>query len=97
MDDLDLGCVADLLVVIEEGSYRRAAVRLYRSPSALSRRIQRLERQVGVPLLLRGPAGTVGATAAGVAFAAEAVPLLDAARTARKLAFGRSARPRPSG
>src|SRR3954451_23327815 len=89
--DLDLGCVADFLVLLEEGSYRHAADRLHLSTSALSRRVQRLEHQVGVPLVERGPAGTLGATAAGTAFAAGAGPLLAAARAARDLAREASA------
>src|SRR4051812_2916982 len=89
--DLDLGCVADFLVVLEEGGVRRAAARLYLSAPALSRRIQRLEHQVGVPLLVRGPTGTLGATAAGLTFAAKARPVLQAAREAQAMAREASA------
>jgi DNA-binding transcriptional LysR family regulator len=89
--DLDLGCVADFLVLLEVGGYHRAAVRLHLSASALSRRIQRLEHQVGVPLVVRGPTGTLGATSAGLAFAEGAGPLLQAARAARASARTASA------
>jgi DNA-binding transcriptional LysR family regulator len=78
--ELDLGCVSDFLVLLEVGHYGRAAQRLHLSGSALSKRVQRLERQVGVPLLVRGPMGTLGPTAAGVRFAAAAAPVLAAAR-----------------
>ena len=84
--ELELTCVADFLVVLEENSFRRAAERQHLSPPALSRRIRRLEQQVGVSLLQRGPAGTGGPTAAGLAFAAAAGALLEAARAARALA-----------
>ncbi|MGY1604497.1 helix-turn-helix domain-containing protein [Geodermatophilus sp. SYSU D00815] len=80
--DLDLRFVADFLVVLEENSFRRAAERRYLSVPALSRRIQRLEHQVGVPLLRRGPEGSSGPTDAGLAFAAGAGALLEAARAA---------------
>lgn len=88
--DLDLGCVADFLVLLEEGSYRRAAGRLHLSTSALSRRMKRLEHQVGVPLLVRGPIGTSGATTAGLAFAEGAGPLLQVAHEARASACRRA-------
>jgi DNA-binding transcriptional LysR family regulator len=78
--ELDLGCVSDFLVLLEVGHYGRAAQQLHLSGSALSKRVQRHERQVGVPLLVRGPMGTLGPTAAGVRFATAAAPLLAAAR-----------------
>jgi DNA-binding transcriptional LysR family regulator len=85
--DLDLGCVASYLVVIEEGHYGRAAARLHLTPSALSKRIRRLEHQVGVSLLVRNEGGVAGPTAAGARFAAQAHPLLAAARAAKAAAL----------
>lgn len=84
--DLDLNCVASFLVLLEEGHFGRAAERLNLTTSALTKRIQRLERQVGVPLVVRGPAGSA-ATAAGLRFAAYAGPLLRTAESARHAAL----------
>jgi DNA-binding transcriptional LysR family regulator len=84
--DLDLMAVADFLVLLEEGHFGKAATRQHLSGSALSKRIQRLEHQVGVPLVLRNASGVVGPTSAGTRFARDAVPLLAAARAARDAA-----------
>lgn len=84
--DLDLNCVASFLVLLEERHYGRAARRLHVSSPGLTKRIHVLERQVGVPLVLRDSAGTVGPTAAGGRFAREAVPLLAQARAAHRAA-----------
>ncbi|MEV6865215.1 LysR family transcriptional regulator, partial [Streptosporangium subroseum] len=73
--DLDLGLVADFLVLVKEGHYGRAAVRLHLTSSALTKRIQRLERQLGVVLVERGPAGVFAVTSAGRRFAIAAEPL----------------------
>jgi len=80
--DLDLNCVTSLLVLLEEGHYGRAAAALHLSQSALTKRIQRLEQQLGVCLLVRDAAGVAGATPAGARFAARAPALLEAARAA---------------
>ncbi|MFC7648577.1 LysR family transcriptional regulator [Streptosporangium lutulentum] len=55
--DLDLGLVADFLVLVKERHYGRAAGRLHLTSSALTKRIHRLERQLGVALVERSPAG----------------------------------------
>jgi LysR family transcriptional regulator, benzoate and cis,cis-muconate-responsive activator of ben and cat genes len=78
---------ASFLVLLEEGRFATAALRLNLSPSALTKRMQRLERQVGVRLLVRDAAGLTGLTPAGARFATEAVPLLEAARAARRAAL----------
>ena len=80
---LDLDCVAGFVVLVEEGSYKHAAAHLHLTPSALTRRIQRLERQVGAQLLVRGPDGVIGPTAAGWRFEARARSLLAASEAAR--------------
>ena len=80
--DLDLSCVASFLVLLREGSYGRAAAVLHLSQSALSKRIQRLERQLGVALVIRDAAGVAGTTPAGARFAEHAPALLAAARAA---------------
>ncbi|MBZ4018033.1 LysR family transcriptional regulator [Streptomyces purpurogeneiscleroticus] len=84
--DLDLGCVESFLILMEEAHYGRAAQRLHLTVSALSKRIARLEHQVGVPLLTRDTSGVAGPTEAGRRFAAHAAPLLAAAHSARAAA-----------
>jgi DNA-binding transcriptional LysR family regulator len=84
--DLDLSLAASFLVLAEEGHYGRAAARLHMTPSALSKRIQRLERQLGVTIIDRGPAGVLRVTTAGRRFADAAGPLLAHAATVRETA-----------
>ena len=91
--DLDLRCVASFLILAETGHYGRAAAQLHVTTAALTKRIQRLERQVGVPLLIRDTAGVTGLTAAGRRFATEAESLLAAAQVARAAARGEAASP----
>jgi DNA-binding transcriptional LysR family regulator len=55
--ELDLGLASSFLVLAEEGHYGRAAARLHVTSPALTKRIQRLERQLGVVVLQRGSAG----------------------------------------
>ncbi|WP_329080877.1 MULTISPECIES: LysR family transcriptional regulator [unclassified Streptosporangium] len=90
--DLDLGLVADFLVLVQERHYGRAAVRLHLTSSALTKRIQRLERQVGVALVERDPAGVLTVTSAGRRFATAAVPLIAQAGAARESARATPAR-----
>jgi DNA-binding transcriptional LysR family regulator len=84
--DLDLSLAASFLVLAEEGHYGHAAARLHMTPSALSKRIQRLERQLGVTVIDRGPAGVLRVTTAGRRFADAAGPLLTHAATVRETA-----------
>ena len=91
--DLDLTCVASLLVLYEEQHHGRAAARLRLTPSALTKRIQRLERQVGVKLVTRG-ATAAEPTPAGHRFCAAATSLLRDADAARKAALTAPARDR---
>lgn len=81
--DLDLTLAASFLVLADERHYGRAAARLNVTASALTKRIQRLERQLGVFLLDRGPGGVLDLTAAGGRFAVAAGPLLAHAAAAR--------------
>ncbi|MEU9885921.1 LysR family transcriptional regulator [Sphaerisporangium sp. NPDC051011] len=90
--DLDLGLVADFLVLVEERHYGRAAVQLHLTSSALAKRIQRLERQLGVALVERDPAGVLAVTSAGRRFATAAVPLIAQACAARESARAAPAR-----
>jgi len=55
LDDLDL--VRTFLVVAEEGSLTRAAIRLFRTQSAVTRRLQAFEETLGKSLFHRGKAG----------------------------------------
>ncbi len=86
--DLDIGLIPGLLALAEEGHYGRAAARLHLTASALTRRVQRLERQVGATLVERGPAGVLGLTAAGERFVVAAEPLLAQATAACHAARG---------
>lgn len=72
-----------LLIVLEERSFTRAALRLAITQSGLSQQIQSLERSVGAPLLERLPRG-VRLTAAGAAFVQHAETARSAERRARQ-------------
>lgn len=87
---VDLECAESFVVLSEEMHYGRAATRLYVTSPALSRRIQRLERQLSATLLVRGPTGVLVLTPAGLqAFhhfkilLAQEADLRDAARYTR--------------
>lgn len=84
--DLDLGLTASFLVLVEERHYGRAAARLNLTSAALTKRIQRLERQLGVVVLDRGPGGVLDLTEAGHRFAKSAGPLLAHAEAVRSVA-----------
>lgn len=75
LDDLDL--VSTFLVVAEEGSLTRAAARLFRTQSALTRRLQAFEEAVGRPLFVRSKSG-VRLTSEGQTFLAPAREVLRA-------------------
>lgn len=84
---LDLELAASFLVLIDEWSYRRAAEELHVSRATLTKRMQRLERQLGVRLLERGPEGLTGLTPAGLNFARSAGPLLRQAHAVQRAAL----------
>ena len=71
---LDQQRLAIFLAVTEAGSMSRAAVELRFSPAAVSQHVAALERQVGVPLLIRHARG-VRTTAAGGVLARRAAEL----------------------
>jgi DNA-binding transcriptional LysR family regulator len=54
---VDLRHLRSFVAVAEEGRISGAATRLFITQPALSRQIQRLEREIGVPLLVRVPHG----------------------------------------
>ncbi|MFI5780584.1 LysR substrate-binding domain-containing protein [Nocardia sp. NPDC051570] len=88
---LSLEQVRGFVAVAEEGNFRRAAQRLRMTQPPLSRRIQKLERDIGVPLLDRTQR-QVALTPAGAVFLTEARRLLALAEaapsTARLVAAG---------
>lgn len=51
MDSFSLKC---LVAIVEAGSFTRAAARLFRTQSAVSQQIAKLERTIGKPLFRRG-------------------------------------------
>lgn len=66
-----------LIVLAEELHFGRAAARLHITQPSLSQQVARLEREVGVRLVDRGPRGT-RLTAAGARLAEAALPALEA-------------------
>ena len=90
--NVDLELAASFLTLVDEWHYGHAATALHVSSSALTKRIQRLERQLGVRLVERGPEGLVGLTAAGMDFASTARALLRQAGAAVEAARVASAR-----
>jgi DNA-binding transcriptional LysR family regulator len=96
MADLtDLNLLTTFVAVAEEHHFRRAAERLHVAQPVVSRRIQRLERLVGVPLLER-TTRNVALTEAGIVFLDSARRLLHetdrAVGQARRIAEGRIGR-----
>jgi DNA-binding transcriptional LysR family regulator len=87
---LDLECVESFLVLAEHRHYGRASAALHITSSALTRRMQRLERQVHVRLLERDQGGVLVLTQAGERLAAAAGPLLAQERAARAAVEGRT-------
>jgi len=73
------------VAVAEERHFGRAAERLHMTQPPLSRQIQKLEKELGIALLLREPRG-VSLTAAGDAFLAECHQLLAKAEQAPRRA-----------
>src|SRR3954447_24868138 len=74
-----------LVAVVEEGSFTRAAQRLYVSQPALSHQVKALEGSVGGPLLERTPQA-VHLTPMGRAFLPHAVAAVRAAGEAQRAA-----------
>ena len=80
----DLTRLATLVAVSETGSINQAAARLGYTPPAVSQQLTKLEREVGMPLLVRSRRG-VELTAAGqtlVEYARRIMETLDEARAA---------------
>ena len=60
--ELDLDLTVSFLALMDAGNFGRAAKLLHIAPSTLTKRIQRLEQQLGVDLLERCPTGLAGTT-----------------------------------
>jgi DNA-binding transcriptional LysR family regulator len=86
--DLDLGAVQSFVAVTAHRHFGRAAAELAISVSAVTKRIQRLETDLGVPLIERDSGGFLGLTPAGRRFVQVAPELLRAVQTARFAAAG---------
>ncbi|HEX6451732.1 MAG TPA: LysR family transcriptional regulator [Trebonia sp.] len=101
--DLDLGAVRAFLAVVDDGRFTEAADRLDMTQQAVSKRIARLESDLGVPLLIRSRTGA-RLTEDGAAFlpharalirlADQAIAMLRARRRALRIdALARDAAP----
>ena len=74
-DPREYELVCSFLVVLEEGSLNRAALRLHLAQSSLTRQMQALEHEIGGALFERLPSG-VAPTGAGHALARRMVPVV---------------------
>ncbi len=93
--DLDLfRGVVPFVVVTEEKSFRKAAVRLGVSPAAVSKAVGALEREMGMTLCVRGPRA-VSLTREGELFFESCRPAVTAVMGARAMVEG--ARREPEG
>jgi DNA-binding transcriptional LysR family regulator len=81
-DAVELRQLEYFVAVAEEGSFTRGARRVRVAQSAVSATIQKLERELGVPVFAREAAG-ITLTDAGMALLPEARGLLSAERRAR--------------
>lgn len=88
MSTLDLAAVATFVSVVRHRHFGLAAEELGHSVSAVTKRLQRLEADLGVLLVERDSGGFVGLTPAGRRFFQVAPQLLQAADSARLVAAG---------
>ncbi len=86
VDALDVSALRLFLAVVELGSVSKAAMRHGLAQPSATAKLQKLERQLGVQLLDRGPSGSV-ATAAGVRLAPACAELVGRRRR-RSIARG---------
>ena len=85
---LDLTGVETFVALADERHFGRTATALGVSVPTVTKRLHRLEADLGIPLILRGPTGVAGLTPAGERFLAVAPTLVRAAATAREAALG---------
>ena len=90
----DLGDLMNLLAIVEEGSFTRAAAKLGISQSALSHAIRRLEERLGLRLLAR-TTRSIATTEAGERLIETIRPAFD--EIAERLAAVSSLREKPAG
>lgn len=76
--ELPIRWVTTFVTVVEQGHFGRAAQALHLSPSAVSKHVRGLERELGSVLLVRRPGSAVELTRAGLQFAVAAEALLRA-------------------
>ena len=76
--ELPIRWVTTFVAVVEQGHFGRAAQALHLSPSAVSKHVQGLERELGTVLLVRHPGSGVELTPAGQQFTVAAEALLRA-------------------
>lgn len=81
--ELPICWVATFVTVVEHGHFGRAAQALHLSPSAVSKHVRGLERELGSVLMVRHPGSAVELTRAGAQFVVAAHTLLDAHEQAR--------------
>lgn len=86
--DLDLTAFESFVAVTEQRHFGRAALTLGVTVSALTKRIQRLEAALAVPLIERDSGGFSGLTPAGRRFIEVAPQLLQTVQSARFAAAG---------
>lgn len=79
--DVDVAVLRSFVVLAEERHFARAAARLHIEQPALSQRIKRLERRIGVQLFVRDTRN-VDLSPAGEDFAAQVADILDRLDTA---------------
>jgi len=90
MPPVDLDAVECFLVVAGQQHFGQAAGVLGVSVSAVTKRVQRLEASLGVPLILRDSGGFLGLTPAGQRFIQFAPTLLRSVEEAKLAATGES-------
>ncbi|OZB76527.1 MAG: hypothetical protein B7X41_21780 [Microbacterium sp. 14-71-5] len=88
---MDLIAVTSFLAVVRHRHFGHAATELGVSISAVTKRVQRLEAELGVPLLERDSGGVIGITAAGRRFLQFAPRVLEAAQAAQLAAVAEPA------
>lgn len=91
---LDLNCVESFLALVDDLHFRRTAGSLHLTPSALSKRLQKLEWQLGARLIDRDADGGARLTAAAVRFVPHARALIAEATAARQSVRAGSPQPR---
>lgn len=80
VDGLDLSAVRLFLAAVELGSVSKAASRMRITQPSATAKLQKLERQLGAPLLERSPLGSVP-TVAGTRLTTSCADVLDVAST----------------